>query len=230
MNERKLTEEQINDLFEFCRKRKIKEYEIQIELVDHLATSIESQWEQHDDLSFSDALLQTQNDFGKKGFKTIVKSKNRMVRRKYNLLFFRYLLSFFKLPRIILTFSLTAILFIIIQRFDSNNFIERWLPSLNFLAIILMFFYFPKKLPKIREGISFLLINYFLQLRVTAIIVVQYFLTSRHYFEPYQSVWYDLLFSFLFVFVLIIEYTLLFYMPKLLKKDFIREFPQFVKS
>jgi len=230
MNERKLTEEQINDLFEFCRNRKIKEYEIQIELVDHLATSIESQWEQHDDLSFSDALLKTQNDFGAKGFKTIVNAKRRMVRRKYNLLFIKYLLSFFKLPRIILTFSLTAILFLIIQRFNSSNFIEGWLQFLVFLTIIFTFFYFPKKLPKIKEGISFILINYFLQLRVSAIIVVQYFMISRHYLEQYESVWFDLLFSFLFVFGLIIEYALLFYMPKLLKEDFTREFPQFIKD
>jgi hypothetical protein len=91
-------------------------------------------------------------------------------------------------------------------------------------------FLFPKKLPKIKEGNSFLLINYFKQLIGPSVLIAQYFMVSMHHFEQYRSVWFDLLFSFLFVFVLIFEYASIFYMPKLLKEDFIREYPQFVKT
>jgi len=45
MNEWKLTPEQIEELFAFCSKRNVKEYEIQAELVDHMASSIEIQFD-----------------------------------------------------------------------------------------------------------------------------------------------------------------------------------------
>jgi hypothetical protein len=45
MEERRLTPDEIDELFAFCSKRNVKEYEIQVELVDHLASSIEIQFD-----------------------------------------------------------------------------------------------------------------------------------------------------------------------------------------
>lgn len=38
---KQLTEEQIADLFLFCEENGVRYYEVQIELVDHLASAIE---------------------------------------------------------------------------------------------------------------------------------------------------------------------------------------------
>ena len=38
---KKLTEAQIDELFSFCKRKGVKHYDLQIELVDHLASSIE---------------------------------------------------------------------------------------------------------------------------------------------------------------------------------------------
>ncbi|MDO5969467.1 hypothetical protein Q4Q35_06575 [Flavivirga aquimarina] len=42
---KRLTELQINKLYAFTKKRYVEWYDVQIELVDHLANGIESQWE-----------------------------------------------------------------------------------------------------------------------------------------------------------------------------------------
>ena len=56
MTTKKLTNEEIEGLFIFCRKRKVKYYDVQLELVDHLATSIEEIWRTQPEIPFQDAL------------------------------------------------------------------------------------------------------------------------------------------------------------------------------
>ncbi|MFA9390600.1 MAG: hypothetical protein ACERKD_12380 [Prolixibacteraceae bacterium] len=41
MKRKKITELQIQDLFTFCEENGVSHYELQIELVDHLANAIE---------------------------------------------------------------------------------------------------------------------------------------------------------------------------------------------
>jgi hypothetical protein len=41
METRKLTEDEVDRLFAFCAKHYVPEYDLQLELVDHLATAIE---------------------------------------------------------------------------------------------------------------------------------------------------------------------------------------------
>lgn len=45
MEERRLTPEQIEELFAFCNKHNVKEYEIQAEPIYHLASLIEIQFD-----------------------------------------------------------------------------------------------------------------------------------------------------------------------------------------
>ena len=52
----KLSQEQINRLYEFTRQHYVEYYDLQMELVDHLANSIEEQWKENPKLSFETAL------------------------------------------------------------------------------------------------------------------------------------------------------------------------------
>ncbi|MEP5132812.1 MAG: hypothetical protein ABJQ64_09610, partial [Nonlabens ulvanivorans] len=52
----KLNDSQIEDLYAFTRKHYVEFYDLQTELVDHLANAIEDQWELKPHLSFEDAL------------------------------------------------------------------------------------------------------------------------------------------------------------------------------
>ena len=52
----KLSAEQIERLYQFTRQHYVEYYDLQTELVDHLANAIEEQWQQNPKLSFEEAL------------------------------------------------------------------------------------------------------------------------------------------------------------------------------
>ena len=51
----KLTEPQIQELYAFTRQHFVEHYDLQTELVDHLANDIEQQWQVQPKLTFEDA-------------------------------------------------------------------------------------------------------------------------------------------------------------------------------
>lgn len=73
---RKITEQEIKLLFDFTKKHYVEFYDVQVELVDHLANAIEAQWEENPKLSFEDALQIEFKKFGIFGFTGLVK-KNK---------------------------------------------------------------------------------------------------------------------------------------------------------
>ena len=68
---RTITAEETNQLFEFCRKHYVPQYDLQVELVHHLATAIEEQWNKNPEISFDTALFGTFKQFGISGFSKI---------------------------------------------------------------------------------------------------------------------------------------------------------------
>ncbi len=233
MEARKLTPEEINQLFDFCRKHNVKEYEIQVELVDHLATSIEIQLEQNVSLSFYEAINVTYNNFGINGFKEIVKTKRRMFRRTYNILFLKLLATFFQLPRIILTLALTISLYFGFRYFDESQALLKTIGSIAiFLNILYMAITLP---PHQKEGErSFIITYYFNRLRISTGLILSglFFITthSGEYFSVQKAEWLNFLISFLTVFIFIITYVLMIYMPKLLNQHFKEQFPHILYS
>ena len=53
---RKITKAEINQLFDFTQKHYVEFYDVQVELVDHLANAIEAQWSENPEISFEEAL------------------------------------------------------------------------------------------------------------------------------------------------------------------------------
>ena len=60
----KLTSEQIERLYLFTRQHYVEWYDLQTELVDHMANAIEAQWQEHPKLSFEEALQKEFKKFG----------------------------------------------------------------------------------------------------------------------------------------------------------------------
>jgi hypothetical protein len=233
MIERKLTPEEINQLFDFCQKRNVKEYEIQAELVDHLASSIEIQLEQNASLSFFEALNIAYNDFGTNGFKEIVKIKRRMFRHKYNRLFLSYLATFFQLPRIILTLALTISLYSVFCYFDESQSIFEFI---GVLAMLLNLIYSIVIHPPYQEKgkASFMLIYYFNRIRTNTVIILNgLFIAAMHsnqYFVVQKNAVLDFLISFFVVVIFITTYISMIYMPKILSQHFKEQFPDILYS
>ncbi len=79
----KLTENQIEELYKFTRKHYVDHYDVQTELVDHLANDIEEIWEENPNLSFEQARDKSFKKFGIFGFMDVVEAKQKQMNKRY---------------------------------------------------------------------------------------------------------------------------------------------------
>ena len=54
--DKQLSKEQIDDIFNFVKSKYVRYIDLQYELVDHLASAVEEEMEQDQELNFSSAL------------------------------------------------------------------------------------------------------------------------------------------------------------------------------
>ncbi|TDB63741.1 hypothetical protein [Arundinibacter roseus] len=118
-----LTDAQIDALTEFVKRKYVDYYDVQLELVDHLASEIEQRLAATPALSFDTALQQVYARFGIFGFTEVIEEKAKAVNRKNRHLFWKSVKSLFVLPKIIGTLILTLILFIAFDVLDPKTFL-----------------------------------------------------------------------------------------------------------
>jgi hypothetical protein len=240
MNQRKITSEQIDDLFSFCEEQDVYHYDLQIELVDHLAAAIEQKWKENPKLTYEKALWAVFDQFGNSGFRKIRRAKERALRKKYSRVLWQYIGEFFKLPKIILTIAITLGLFGIFRRSENNldTFLLLLFPYLIFLAII-QFMNKKKYQISLVSGKSFLLNDHLkwiksrfdvsFQVPTFALIFYTEYLKNTNAYHAHNA-YIEFLLAFLVTFFSIFLVAMSIYVPKRIKEDFTHEFPQFVKS
>ena len=106
----KLTQDHIQQLFTFTRKHYVEFYDVQTELVDHLANGIEAQWKDSPNLSFNAALKREFKKFGVFGFMDVLEQKQNAMSKTYFKLLLKFTKEWFKLPKIALTITLFLII------------------------------------------------------------------------------------------------------------------------
>lgn len=119
----KISPEQIEQLYVFTRQHYVEWYDLQSELVDHLANAIEQQWQQNPKLTFDEALNLEFKKFGVFGFMDVVEKRQSVLRKKYNKLVFKELKTFFSIPKIIGTLSAMALVFYSLKSFQESFWI-----------------------------------------------------------------------------------------------------------
>ena len=119
----KLTEQQIEDLYDFTRLHYVEYYDLQTELVDHLANDIESILEETPDLNFEQARDQSFKKFGVFGFMDVVNEKTNTLNKYYWKLVWKEFITFFKLPKIILTGFLIWIIYLLFNSIENKMFV-----------------------------------------------------------------------------------------------------------
>jgi hypothetical protein len=102
----KLTELQIQKLYTFTQKHYVDWYDVQTELVDHLANGIEGHLIQNPNATFESALNSEFKKFGIMGFNDFIKEKTKALNTHYRKLVWTYFINFFKLPKILMTMFL----------------------------------------------------------------------------------------------------------------------------
>lgn len=115
-------EAQIEILYAFTRKHFVEWYDVQTELVDHLANGIEEQWKENPSTSFDDALRNEFKKFGVFGFMEIVEKKTNALSKYYIKEVLQYLKEYFKLPKIIITLFSIWVVFKLMQLFQNKDY------------------------------------------------------------------------------------------------------------
>ena len=128
--------QEIEKIYDYVQKHKVKYVDVQIELVDHLATEIERIRSENPTIDFQSALEKASSAFDVKtyniwpnfreiryvnGFKNLVIQKEKQTYKYLNSRIHNYFLSFFKLPKVILTISLWLLIYYLIQNGNAFN-------------------------------------------------------------------------------------------------------------
>ena len=108
-----LSEQHIEDLYAFTRKHFVEYYDLQTELVDHMANDIEAILEGDPSLSFEQARDKAFKKFGVFGFMEVVEQRAKAMNKKYAKLLWHYTKDWFRLPQIMATLSMCLIFYTI---------------------------------------------------------------------------------------------------------------------
>lgn len=234
MAERKLTPEEIENLYEFCYFRSVFHFDVQVEIVDHLASAIEELWKTNPELPFEETVYMLGEQFGGDlGFAIIKKEKEKALRKKYRRLLWQYVGDFYKFPKIMITLmlSLSTYMALIYTKNDQWIFIFLLVLFIGF-SLFYNSYYKRKYLQfKIKEGYTFLLseISFKGVLYYTGITCGGIFFTRATHEFHFSTVG-SIIFSVCISIYLVLLYGDCFFIPKKIHEHFNEQFPQFVKS
>lgn len=128
----KLTETHIQELYTFTRKHFVYHYDVQTELVDHLANDIENIWQAQPNLSFQDARDTSFKKFGIFGFMNVIEAKQKQMSKRYRKIMWRFFSEWFTMPKVLTT----ALIFLSIYLFLSIQYSEYILLASLFILVI----------------------------------------------------------------------------------------------
>ncbi|MFN0728417.1 hypothetical protein [Polaribacter gochangensis] len=136
----KITETQIEELYKFTREHFVYHYDVQTELVDHLANDIEQIWEAQPKLTFREARDISFKKFGVFGFMDVVEQKQKAMNKRYWKILLRFVKEWFTLPKIILTSLIFMLFFTVLQ----SKYAEEIIIASIFILVIVDLYYFFK--------------------------------------------------------------------------------------
>lgn len=114
----KLTQDQVKQLYKFTRSHYVEHYDLQTELVDHLAHGIEQLQNENPSLSFQEALNLEFKKFGVFGFHDVIAERTKGMSKKYRGILWRFFVEWFRLPKLLLTVTLILIYYFLLQSFE----------------------------------------------------------------------------------------------------------------
>lgn len=151
----KLNEDHIAALFVFVEKKRVRFYDLQVELVDHLASMIEADMEKNKSLSFEGALNYAYASFGLFGFAKIVQEKQIALEKKYKKIWWSHTKELFNWPEILLTLLIFLISYSFVKWTDivtaTTVFIAVWFTGLIYIL---------RKLKSPRKKAKLLMLSY----------------------------------------------------------------------
>jgi len=230
---KKLTEEQVKKLFAYCLKYEIYEYDLQIEIIDHLASSIEDQWQKDPELSFGWALKNTLEKFGKNGLQKLERKLKKQLRRNFNLILWRYFLEYFRLPKILITAALFTVLFAVLRIAQNNYQVLLFITvPLSLFAFYYGYFYFPRKVDiKTANDKTFVLLDYLKNINTKVGVFIQspffaLMFSSGNRLRYSNAIWEEIVISAVIALFLVFSYGHFFFLPNKIRAYFFKNYAE----
>lgn len=136
-----LNEKQLAEIKFFISKKGVRYLDVQMEIIDHVASCVEEKMNENSDLSFETALKETHASFGIFGFGGVEDGITNGLSKKYNRIFWRQFLALFGV-KYVGVFLLLGFLLYKIQIFvnDYNNLMSIVIPSLiSIVGLVIVF-------------------------------------------------------------------------------------------
>ena len=132
----KLTNQHIEQLYTFTRQHYVEHYDVQTELVDHLANDIEQVLEDKPTLTFEQARDISFKKFGVFGFMDVVEEKQKQLNKKYYKIILSFVKDWFRLPKLIATITLFFFFYTLLtSNLSSIYFMGIWIFYIGYLSI-----------------------------------------------------------------------------------------------
>lgn len=131
-----LNNQHIEQLYTFTRQHFVEHYDVQTELVDHLANDIEQVLENKPTLTFEQARDVSFKKFGVFGFMDVVEEKQKQLNKKYYKIILSFVKDWFRLPKLIATITLFFFFYTLLtSNLSSIYFMGIWVLYIAYLSI-----------------------------------------------------------------------------------------------
>lgn len=136
---KKIDEKQVQELYHFTRQHYVEYYDVQTELVDHLANGIEEQWKEDPKMPFEQALHKEFKKFGVSGFEDVVRKKSSAMEKKYFRIIFAELKKELQKPAIAVLLAGFFLLSLLLLQFRQGFYFLLGSMLVYFLFFIIHF-------------------------------------------------------------------------------------------
>ena len=143
----KLTQEQTQYIFDYVSSRDIKWYELQVELTDHMVSSMEEIWEKDPELTFHQVKQYAENNFtGDSSFKSIEKERTEILGKEFRKEQWKMIGEYLKFPKIFASIIVVFLTFKISLYFEEpRKFVAGLFLFLLFAAIPMVYSYYKNR-------------------------------------------------------------------------------------
>ncbi len=147
--ERTVSKEQTDWLYKFCARHYVPWYDLQTELVDHLASAVEQRWQTEPNAPFEATVEQIHRSFGVAGFAPVVAEKQRQLEKSNRRLRLQFFKQYFTLPKVAVTLLLAAALHFLCTLMPQNIW---WtVLAAAFIGLVVLEMYYLARMARLKK-------------------------------------------------------------------------------
>lgn len=139
--DRELSENQLKEIYNLCKRKDIRYLELRMELVDHIASQIETLWEDEPELSFQEAFQKVYKSFGIFGLSEIAEEHEKVVAKRFYQKAWLEFKSWLKPPKVLAFITLLLAFFTLMQYYPQSSLGLVQLNMISALGILSYMFF-----------------------------------------------------------------------------------------